>query len=359
MVVPHCMTSEQLTSQQQYLAEGFSVARVIAEHKGRYSIMIDDTVLSAEITGKMMFAAETRKDYPAVGDWVAVQLYDDNSPAIVHHILPRRTVLSRKTSGREVEEQIIATNMDIVFIVQGLDKNFNVRRLERFLVVAMQSGAVPVILLSKSDLLSDDELQGMLKEVKAISLNAVTIAYSAKTMVHLEEIRKLITENSTICFIGSSGAGKSTLINRLVGNENIYTQEVREEDSKGMHTTTHRELIPLVGGGCVIDTPGLREIGLWDVGVRVDESFSDIAELALQCKFTDCSHAQEPGCAVQAAIDNGTLEQGRYESFLKLKREAEYIASKSDVTKQQERKAKEKKLGKVLKQFVKNNNKRR
>ncbi len=352
------MKSGQHTAAEQFRAEGFSIARVITEHKGRYSVMLDNNVMFAEITGKMMFAAETRKDYPAVGDYVALQLYDDNSPAIIHHILPRTTVLSRKTSGKEVEEQIIATNMDIVFIVQGLDNNFNLRRLERFLVVAMQSGAVPVILLSKSDLLSDDELAGILDDVKSISKDAVTIAYSAKTMVHLEMIRSLIKKDSTICFIGSSGAGKSTLINRLIGREKLHTQEVRGEDSKGMHTTTHRELIPLTGGGCVIDTPGLREIGLWDVGVSLDESFSDISELALQCKFTDCSHAHEPGCAVQAAIGDGSLEQGRYENFLKLKREADYIASKSDVTKQQERKAKEKKMGKVIKQILKNNKKR-
>ncbi len=353
------MTNEQITFQTQYTAEGFTVARVVTEHKGRYSVMIGDAVMSAEITGKMMFAAVTRKDYPAVGDYVTIQIYDVNSPAIIHHILPRSTVLSRKTSGKEMEEQIIATNMDIVFIVQGLDQNFNLRRLERFLVVASQSGATPVILLSKCDLLSPDEMREVLEEVETISKNAVTIAYSAKTMIQLDAIRSLIKTDSTICFIGSSGAGKSTLINRLIGSEQLHTQEVREEDSRGRHTTTHRELIPLAGGGCVIDTPGMREIGLWDVGGSVDTAFSDITELSLQCKFTDCSHEQEPGCAVHAAIEDGSLEPGRYESFLKLKREADFIASKSDITKQQERKAREKRMGKTIKQFFKNHNKRR
>ncbi len=350
---PHC--TEEC---RRYEQDGFSIARVIAEHKGRYSILLGDNTITAEITGKMMFAAETRKDYPAVGDWVAVQLYDEKSPAIIQNVLPRKTILSRKTSGREVEEQIIATNMDIVFIVQGLDKNYNLRRLERFLVVATQSGAEPVILLSKIDLLSNDELNERLEEVKTISKDATTIAYSAKTLVHLQEIKNLITKDSTICFIGSSGAGKSTLINRLIGREKIHTQEVREEDSRGKHTTTHRELIPLATGGCVIDTPGLREIGLWDVGGSVDEAFSDITELALQCKFTDCTHAHEPGCAVQSAIEEGMLEAGRYESFLKLKREADYIASKSDITKQQERKAREKKMGKNIKVILKMKNKK-
>ncbi len=331
---------------QAYVQQGFSIARIAAEHKGRYSILLNDQFLSAEITGKMMFAAETRKDYPAVGDWVAVQLYDTNSPSIIHHILPRRTVLSRKTSGREIEEQIIATNMDIVFVVQGLDNNFNLRRLERFLVIAAQSGAVPVILLSKIDLLSEQQLDAILHEVQTISESTVTITYSAKTLVHIEDIKKLITPDSTVCFIGSSGAGKSTLINRLLGREKLHTQEVREEDSKGKHTTTHRELIPLESGGCVIDTPGLREIGLWEVNGSIEETFPDIAELGLHCKFTDCTHAHEPGCAVQAEIENGNLDIERYENYLKLKKEAEFIESKSSVTKQQERKVKEKQVHK-------------
>ena len=344
--------------QTEWTANGFSVARVIAEHKGRYSILCNDKVMLAEVTGKMMFEAVTRKDYPAVGDWVAVQLYDENSPAIIHHIFPRFTILSRKTSGREVEEQIIATNIDIVFIVQGLDKDYNLRRIERFLVVASQSGAVPIILLSKIDLLTEEELQQIMEEVAAIANNATVIAYSAKTMVHLDAIKELIKKETTVCFIGTSGAGKSTLINRLIGKEKMQTQEVREEDSKGKHTTSHRELIPLESGGCVIDTPGLREIGLWETGSGVDTSFSDIAELAHQCKFTDCTHVHEPGCAVQSAINDGTLEQGRYTSYLKLQREADYIASKTDITKQQERKAKEKLLGKAIKEVFRTRKKR-
>jgi ribosome biogenesis GTPase len=343
---------------KEWESKGFTIARIAAEHKGRYSILVNEQFLSAEITGKMMFAAETRKDYPAVGDWVAVQLYDINSPSIIHHIFPRRTVLSRKSSGREIEEQIIATNMDIVFVVQGLDNNYNVRRLERFLVVAAQSGALPVILLSKTDLLTDKQLQAIHHEVQTISENALIIFYSAKTQYHLDEIKKLITKDSTVCFIGSSGAGKSTLINRLIGREKLHTQEVREDDSRGKHTTTHRELIPLESGGNVIDTPGLREIGLWEVEGSVEETFPDIAELGLQCKFTDCTHAHEPGCAVQSAIESGDLDPGRYESFLKLKKEAEFIESKSSVTKQQERKAREKKLGKHIKEVMKMKNKR-
>lgn len=349
---------EYNTELTEWTSKGFSIARIIAEHKGRYSILLKENILSAEITGKMMFAATIRKDYPAVGDYVAVQSYDENSPAIIHHILPRKTILSRKTSGKEVEEQIIATNMDIVFIVQGLDKNFNLRRVERFLIIATHSGAEPIILLSKIDLLSESELKERIDEVKSISKNAAIIPYSAKTLFHLETIKELIKKEKTVCFIGSSGAGKSTLINRLLGREKLQTQEVREDDSRGKHTTTHRELIPLESGGCVIDTPGLREIGLWEVDGSIEETFADIAELSLQCKFTDCSHAHEPGCAVQSALGDGSLEPGRYESYLKLKKEADYIESKSSVTKQQERKAKEKKLGKKIKEILKMKRKR-
>ncbi len=334
--------------QSEWTKKGFSIARIIAEHKGRYSILLNRIISTAEVTGKMMFAAETRKDYPAVGDYVAVQLYDDDSLSIIHHILPRKTILSRKTSGKEIEEQIIATNIDIVFIVQGLDDNFNLRRLERFLVIATQSGAMPVILLSKIDLLSDTDLKRILSEVSSISKNTTVIPYSAKTLFHLEKIKRLITPDSTVCFIGSSGAGKSTLINKLIGKEQLNTQEVRIEDSKGKHTTSHRELIALENGGCVIDTPGLREIGLWDAGEGIEEAFTDIAELALNCKFTDCTHAHEPGCAVQSAIGNGTLDEDRYKSYLKLRKEADFIESKSSVTKQQERKAKEKQMHKEL-----------
>ncbi len=342
----------------EWTGNGFSVARIAAEHKGRYTILLNGKFLSAEITGKMMFTAETRKDYPAVGDWVAVMPQDDPSPCVIHHIFPRTTLLSRKTSGKEVEEQIIAANMTIVFIVQAVDITFNLRRVERLLVVARNSGARPVILLSKIDLLDESALRSTLEQIRTIAGETETVEYSATTLHHVEKIRSLIHKDSTVCFIGSSGAGKSTLINRLIGREYLLTREVRETDAKGKHTTSHRELIPLENGGFVIDTPGMREIGLWETGEGLSETFEDIAEWALQCKFTDCSHAHEPGCAVRAALDSGELNQHRYESFLKLKKEAEYIESKSSITKQQERKAKEKQLGKLQKEVYRTRKKR-
>ena len=346
------MDSNFEQERQRYIDEGFTVVRVAAEHKEMYSILLDGNVIHAEITGRLMFAAESRKDFPAVGDWVAVQQYE-NSNAIIHNILPRKTCIVRKASGKEFTEQIIAANIDIVFIIQSLDHNYNIRRLERFLVVAKESGAVPVVLLSKTDLITDDELKSRINEVNAISPGIRTIAYSAKTLSHIDEIKHLISANTTVCFVGSSGVGKSTLINRLVGKELLETNEVREEDSRGRHTTTHRQLIPLDEGGFVIDTPGMRELGLWDVSGSIDEIFPEIAALAVECKFSDCTHIHEPDCGVQRAMQEGRLEEKRYESYIKLKKEAEYVASKTDIAKQQERKAKEKLLGRAIKNFMK------
>lgn len=328
--------------------QGFIIARVVAEHKERYSIFWNGKIIPAEVTGRMMYAAESRKDFPAVGDWVAVQLYE-NSHAVIHHVLPRSTYISRKTSGKEFNEQLLAANIDIVFIVQGLDDDFNLRRLERYLVVAKESNAMPVVLLSKADLLTENEIKEKIEEAKKSAPGITVIVYSAKTLFHIDEIKQLIGSDMTVCFIGSSGVGKSTLINTLIGMNVLETKQTRHEDSKGKHTTTRRELIPLENGGFVIDTPGMRELGLWNVSTGIEEVFPEIAELSAQCKFTDCSHVHEPGCAVQTAVREGQLASERYESYLKLKKEAEYVASKADIFKAQERKAKEKQLGRAQK----------
>jgi ribosome biogenesis GTPase len=285
-----------------------------------------------------MFQAEGRLDYPVVGDWVATAVLDRGEQAVIHHILPRVSVLARKHAGRKIEGQAIAANIDIIFIVIGLDRNYNLNRVERYLAVASGSGARPIVVLSKSDLAADAD--GKAAEVRSRTDNAAVIAVSARTGSRLEGIRELLNGSRTGCFIGSSGVGKSSLINRLAGSELLRTAEVRAADSKGRHTTSHRELFVLDSGGIVIDTPGMRELGLWDPGESIERAFADIEELAAGCVFRDCTHRIE-------------LEPARYENFLKLGREQEHLEARTDRFKQQEKKAYDKTLSKAAKDVYK------
>jgi ribosome biogenesis GTPase / thiamine phosphate phosphatase len=343
--------TEQFDSaKQQFLSEGMSIARVISEQKELYMVLLNDTEYKAEVTGHLMYTAASRTDFPAVGDWVAVQIFDDQSPAIIHHILPRKTSLARKAVGKGFEEQMIASNVDIVFIIQSLDGNFNLRRLERYIVVVKESGAVPVILLSKTDLMAPDVSAQKMEEARSAAPGLLIISYSAKTLSHIDEIQSVIAPSTTVCFIGSSGVGKSTLINKLIGEEVLLTKKIRESDSRGRHSTTHRQLLTLANGGFVIDTPGMRELGLWNVGdSSLHEAFPEISALSTECRFNDCTHIHEPDCAVREAVEKGLLNSERYGSYLKLKKESDYVASKTDTLKQLERKAKEKQIGKYRK----------
>ena len=333
--------------------EGVVPARVIAEHRGLYRVAGSSGEMPAEVTGRMMFLAGERLDYPVVGDWVAVSVLDQGARAVIHAVLPRRTVLARKHAGKKLEGQAIAANIDIIFIVIGLDHNFNLNRVERYLAVAAGSGANPVVLLSKSDLASDAEEKA--GAVSDRTDNQSVLAVSARTGAGVEKVRELLSGNRTGCFIGSSGVGKSSIINRLAGGELLRTEEVREADSKGRHTTTHRELFVLESGGMVIDTPGMRELGLWDSVEGIERAFGDIEELGLDCAFRDCTHRTEPKCAVRQAVEAGILEAGRYESFLKLEREQEHLDSRTDRFKQQEKKARDKTRSKAVKDFFKIN----
>lgn len=336
---------------EPYRREGLAPARVIAEHRGLYRVATERGEMPAEVTGRMMHAAEDRLDFPVVGDWVAAMVLDKGNLAVVHAVLPRVTVLARKSAGRKIEGQAIAANVDIVFVVIGLDHNFNLNRMERYLAAAAGTGARPIVLLSKSDLVPDPDAVVSSAAERAESVEV--FAVSSRTDADMERLNALLTTGTTACFIGSSGVGKSSIVNRLAGRELLRTAEVREDDSRGRHATTHRELFLLPSGGIVIDTPGMRELGLWDSGQGIEQAFSDIETLASSCAFSNCTHQVEPGCAVRAAVENGDLDRARYESFLKLGREQEHLEAKTDWFKQQKKKAYGKSIAKAVKELYK------
>lgn len=331
--------------------EGLVPARVIAEHRGLYRVAGGQGEMPAEVTGRLMFDAQDRLDYPVVGDWVAAAVLDQGGLAVIHAVLPRMSVLARKSSGRKFEGQAIAANVDIIFVVIGLDHNFNLNRMERYLAAASGTAARPVVLLSKSDLVPDPD--DAARSAADRAEGAEVLAVSIRTGSGMDRLNELLATGVTACFIGSSGVGKSSIINRLAGRELLRTAEVREEDSRGRHTTTHRELFVLPSGGIVVDTPGMRELGLWDAGQGIERAFGDIEALAPACAFSDCTHRVEPGCAVRAAVERGDLDRARYDSFLKLGREQEHLEAKTDWFKQQERKAYGKSIAKAVKDLYK------
>jgi ribosome biogenesis GTPase / thiamine phosphate phosphatase len=299
-------------------------ARVAIEHKNRYVLYSHEGELSAELAGKMRFNAY---DLPAVGDWVGVRT--DGESAIIHHLFERRTKFSRVAVGGAGEEQIVAANIDTVFIVVGLDQNFNVRRTERYLVLAHESGADAVIVLNKADVA--EGLDEKLEAIADVSGNAPIIAVSALTGENIERLRAYTQEGQTIALMGSSGVGKSSIINALLGDPRQEVSHVSDSNAKGRHTTTHRELVKLPDGGLIMDTPGMRELQLWSTEESLDESFSDIVEIADECHFSDCSHETEPGCAIQSALSSGDLEPGRWKSYQKLQREIRHFETRNDI----------------------------
>lgn len=344
---------------QQFLpfAEGaFVPARVSAEHRGGFLVLTERGDIPAEVTGRMMYQAEGRLDYPVVGDWVLVDLLDKGTQAVIHSVLPRRTLLVRKTAGKDVAVQAIAANIDLVFIVTGLDGNYNPRRIERYLVAARESGAMPVVLLNKSDLAQD--VPERLREVLAVAGPAQVLLVSALTGAGMDELERLIAPGVTACFVGSSGAGKSTLINRLAGMDLARIAEVREIDSRGRHTTTHRQMFVLPSGAIVIDTPGMRELGIVDAEAGIENTFADVEQLGTECRFRNCSHTFEQGCAVLAAIEGGALDQKRYKSFLKLRGEIQHNEEKLDAKARLERKGRDRMLAKAIRNVLKNKGKK-
>ncbi|MBD8067456.1 ribosome small subunit-dependent GTPase A [Bacillus sp. PS06] len=329
-------------SYREYQESGLTVGRVILEYKRMYRIITEAGECLGEVSGKFRFSSTERQDYPAVGDWVVISTRMEEGKATIHQLLPRFSKFSRKAAGLTTEEQIVATNINTVFLVNALNNDFNLRRIERYLLLTWESGANPVIVLTKSDLC--DHIDERIAEVEAIAYGVPIHVVSVKENSGIESLMSYFEAGKTVALLGSSGAGKSTLTNRLVGEQKQQVEEIREGDDRGRHTTTHRELIMLPSGGMIIDTPGMRELQLWDADDSIGVSFQDIEALAEVCRFRDCHHGNEPGCAVRSAIEDGSLQKARYNNYLKLQRELAYLDRKSDKRAQQQEKEKWKKI---------------
>lgn len=322
--------------------ESLSVARVIAEHRQAYRVKNPDGECLAKITGKRMFDALSREDFPAVGDWVAITEMGAGL-AVIQGILPRKTLIKRKSSDKN-EIQIIATNIDVAFAVESVGGDYSLNRFERYFAIAREGGTKSAIILNKTDLIPKEELDLKSDQIRERFGEIDLFATSTITGAGLDELIKFIAKGKTYCFLGSSGVGKSSLINRLIGKDIIGTKGVDIRTDRGKHTTTGREMYFLENGGIVIDNPGMREVGIADASAGVENLFDEIIALANKCKFGDCTHVREPGCAVLAALKSGKLDEGKYNNYINLKKEAEYY----EMTKVEKRE-KDRQFGKYIK----------
>lgn len=325
-------------------------ARIVTEYKGLYRIITGRGEKPAKLKGTYLFTAQNPDEIPTVGDFVLVD-YNDGGEAVIHALLARRSKFSRtrskgRSENRVSNEQVVAANFDYIFIMSSLNHDLNLRRIERYLTAAWESGGVPVIVLTKADLCSD---RSAVQKVEDIALGVDVHPISAYTGEGMEELNRYFMQGKTTVFLGSSGVGKSTLVNALMGEEIMKVKDIREDDSKGRHTTTHRQLITLPAGGMIIDTPGMRELALWEADEGLTGAFSDIEAYAAMCRFGDCSHEVEPGCAVREALENGSLSLERYDSFIRLKKEALYIESKSNRQAAEKIKKHDKDIAKAIK----------
>lgn len=323
-----------------------NVGRVIAEHKERYDVGTDDGVINAEVTGRIIYEAEDRSDFPGVGDWVVVRGEGDLHN--IEKILPRSSVLKRKAVSNPTGSQIIATNIDYGLIVQALNRDFNINRLERYVTICNDADIHPIVLLSKADLVDKDTLASAVQNVKERLNEVQVIATSAETQLGLEELENIVLKYKTYCLLGSSGVGKSTIINKLIGYERMKTSDIGSTTNKGRHTTTNRQLIVLGSGGILVDNPGLREVGVGDAEEGLESTFSHIAKLAKSCRFNDCKHVSEKGCAILNAIDSGDVDSSSYENYMRMQREIEHYQS-SDLDRRQKGKARAKMVKDVKK----------
>ncbi|HOP41830.1 MAG TPA: ribosome small subunit-dependent GTPase A [Syntrophales bacterium] len=326
--------------------EGCGFARISAVDRGSYRIKNEYREVPAELTGKLSYHIESPVGLPCVGDWVTAQYYNDDTEAIIHRIFPRKTFLRRKAAGENVDYQMIAANIDTAFIVQSCHFDFNPHRLDRYLVMAADGHVEPIIILTKTDLITQDELDQK-RAIIGSATKARVIALSNVTGIGLDEFQQTLSPGKTYCLLGSSGVGKTTLINRLIGNEAFATKAV-SGTGEGTHTTSRRQLVVLDQGAMLIDTPGMRELGIVGAGDGIDTGFEEFIALAAQCRYTNCSHEHEPGCAVRAAVENGELSEDRYSSYIKLKKESDhYEMSYLD------RRKKDKAFGKFIKSVKK------
>jgi ribosome biogenesis GTPase len=328
-------------------ALGREAARIVAEDRGSYQLVASRGELRGAVTGRYRFeAGDDPAAYPAVGDWVAVE-GGMIGETVIHATLPRRTALVRQAAGRRTEAQVVGANLDVVFVVASLNADLSIRRLERYVAAAWESGAEPVVLLTKADLQTDDAVWQAEADVARVAAGAAVIVVSAIDGRGLDEVKSRIGHGRTVAFVGSSGVGKSTLLNRLAGSEIAATQEIRDDDARGRHTTTRRQLHLLPQGGLVLDTPGMRELALWDTE-GLDRSFGDVDQLASGCRFNDCSHGGEPGCAVARAVAEGRLDVERVDAWRKLGRETAHHERRVDALARAEERRKWKVIGKSV-----------
>lgn len=327
----------------------FDIGRVVAEHKERYVVRTGKGEYEAEITGNLRYSASGREDFPAVGDWVALTTYDPDF-SIIHRILPRSSVISRQAVGRPGEIQVIAANIDYALLVQAADRDFNINRLERYLTICHSSGVKPVILLTKTDLITEHSKAEIIEKIRHRIMDIPVLSVSNETQDGYDALRLIIEKGKTYCMLGSSGVGKSTLLNNLSGKDLMRTDSISLSTGKGRHVTSHREMIVMDNGGILIDNPGMREVGIADTSGGLETTFDIIFTLAQRCKFKDCTHTAETGCAVLEAIEKDELEPGLLENFRKMQREKSFF--ETSVT---ERKKKERIFGKILKDYKKKN----
>jgi ribosome biogenesis GTPase / thiamine phosphate phosphatase len=323
------------------------VARIIAVDRSRYMIGSEFGSIPAELTGKLSYGAETVEDLPCVGDWVLVDYHDQNRHAVVRDVLPRRTILRRRSSGPRVDYQLIAANIDVAFIVQSCDVDYNLNRLDRYIVMSKDGGIDSVLLLTKSDLLEDSKLEEITEEVRR-EHSIDVIPLSSTSGAGYDRFRAALEKGKTYCLIGSSGVGKSTILNKLLAREEFATNTVREKSAKGRHTTTRRQLVILDSGALFVDTPGMRELGMLGFGQGIADSYEDIAAIADRCRFADCSHTDEKGCAVLLSVTEGELSVARFQSYLKLMKESKHY----EMT-YLERRKRDKAFGRMVKNYTK------